>query len=67
MIKEFYFPELLMRTFQHTLYQQDGASAHAARVTVIVLNDCFSNRLISGFGHIPWPFRAPDLTTCDFF
>lgn len=48
----------------HGHFQQDGATAHTAGVTLRYLEQVFPERLISrGL----WPARSPDLTPLDFF
>lgn len=45
-------------------FQQDGATAHTSRETLLYLEQFFHGRLISrGL----WPPRSPDLTSCDSF
>lgn len=48
-------------------FQQDGAPAHNARMTVNLLNHTFPNQWIGTHGPIRWPPRSPDLTPMDFF
>lgn len=48
-------------------FQQDGASAHFARLVRQYLNIVFPNRWIGRGGTIAWPARSPDLTPLDFF
>jgi hypothetical protein len=45
-------------------FQQDPATAHTARISMQVLSDVFSDRIISGG---IWPAHSPDLDPCDFF
>ena len=68
MLRTFLEPEL-QRLGVETLtlwFQQNGATAHAARTAVRVLNEMFLVRLISRRGN-KWPARSPDLNACDFF
>ena len=45
-------------------FQQDGATAHTARVSMAAVGEVFGDRVIScGL----WPPRSPDLTPPDFF
>lgn len=69
MLNTFLRPELrrLQLDLENVFFQQDGATAHTARVSMQVLRGMFPERLISRFGDIPWPPRSPDLSTCDFF
>jgi len=48
-------------------FQQDGATAHTSRRSLLILREMFPGCLISLRGDIGWPARSPDLTPCDFF
>lgn len=48
-------------------FQQDGATAHTARLTMDLLRGLFPGHIISHCGDIPWPARLPDLARCNFF
>ena len=48
-------------------FQQDGATAHTARLSMNTLRAAFPGRLLSRFGDIQWPINSPDLTAADFF
>ena len=48
-------------------FQQDGATAHRAVISIAALRRLFPQRVISRFGDVPWPPRSPDLTAPDFF
>jgi hypothetical protein len=66
MINEFLSPNLPPNN--GTLwFQQDGATAHTAVISIAALRRLFSQRMISRFGDVPWPPRSPDLTAPDFF
>ena len=65
MIETFFAPEIEDRG--DLWFQQDGATAHTAEVSMTVLRNLFPGRLISRFGDVPWPPRSPDLTAPDFF
>uniref|UniRef100_A0A8C5LJP9 DUF4817 domain-containing protein n=1 Tax=Leptobrachium leishanense TaxID=445787 RepID=A0A8C5LJP9_9ANUR len=68
MLHSFFIPQLRQHGMNNeTLFQQDGATSHTARVSMSVLNNVFPNRVISRNGAISWPLRSPDLTVCDFF
>lgn len=44
------------------MFQQDGATAHAAQISMERVRQAFPERvIISRFGDIPWPSRSPDL------
>lgn len=65
MLQTFLVPEL--HEHENLWFQQDGATAHTARISMAVLRNLFPGRLISRFGDVPWPARSPDLTAPDFF
>ena len=48
-------------------FQQDGATAHTARISLNVLRRMFPGRLVSLRDDLGWPARSPDLSSCDFF
>jgi hypothetical protein len=45
-------------------FQQDGATAHTAQMSMALLDDVFADRIIST---TIWPPRSPDLSPLDFF
>jgi hypothetical protein len=45
-------------------FQQDGATAHTAHMSMTHLDDVFADRIIS---KTIWPPRSPDLSLPDFF
>jgi hypothetical protein len=45
-------------------FQQDGATAHTAHLSVALLDDVFADRIIS---KTIWPPRSPDLSPPNFF
>ena len=45
-------------------FQQDGATAHPAHMSMALLDDVFADRIIS---KTIWPPRSPDLAAPDFF
>jgi hypothetical protein len=45
-------------------FQQDGATAHTAHMSMALLDDVFAERIIS---KTIWPPRSPDLSLSDFF
>ncbi|GFV92015.1 histone-lysine N-methyltransferase SETMAR [Trichonephila clavipes] len=67
MITNFFIPELNNHDVQELLFQQDGATCHAARATIDLLKDTLRDRLISRFGPVNWPPRFCDLTPLDYF
>ena len=48
-------------------FQQDGATAHTAVISIAVLRRLFLQQVISCFGDVPWPPRSPDLTAPESF
>ena len=52
---------------QNIWFQQDGATAHTARISMERVRQAFPGKVISRFGDVPWPPRSPDLTIPDFF
>ena len=68
MIHNFLTPQLAdFPVNENTLFQQDGATSHSARISLNAVNALFPGRVISRNGDITWPPRSPDLTACDFF
>jgi len=66
MINEFLNPNLPPNN--GTLwFQQDGAMAHMAVISIAVLRRLFPQWVISRFGDVTWPPRSPDLMAPDFF
>jgi hypothetical protein len=48
-------------------FQQDGATAHAARASMEIVWKIFPGHVISLRGDLPWPGSSPDLSACDYF
>ncbi|GFX45417.1 uncharacterized protein TNCV_1026771 [Trichonephila clavipes] len=67
MISNFFIPELNNHDVQELWFQQDGATCHTARATIVLLKDTFGDRLISRFEPVNWPPRSCDLTPLDNF
>ena len=63
----FFQPALEAMQLEDTWFQQDGATAHTAMITMNCLRQIFPGRLISLRGDVNWPARSPDLAPCDFF
>ncbi|KAJ4425770.1 hypothetical protein ANN_27393 [Periplaneta americana] len=51
---------------ENTLFQQDGATSHTARISMDAVNALFPGRVISRKRDIAWPPRSPDFTTSCF-
>jgi len=45
-------------------FQQDGAMAHIAHMSMVLVDDVFADRIIS---KTIWPLTSPDLSVPDFF
>lgn len=67
MLTDYLLPELEARGLGNVWFQQDGATCHTARETMILLRDQFGEQLISRFGPINWPPRSCDVTPLDYF
>ena len=69
MLETFFLPEICRRNWNmaRAWFQQDGATAHTARLSMNTLRSAFPRRLLSRFGDIHWPSNSPDLTAADFF
>jgi len=66
MINEFLSPNLPPNN--GTLwFQQDGATAHTAVISIYALRRLFPQRVISRFCDVPWPPRSSELSAPDFF
>ena len=66
-ILEPFIAQLTEDEIEYAWFQQDGASAHTANVSLNFLEQFFADRIISR--RIPehqWPPRSPDLTPLDF-
>ena len=59
--------ELHPRKQHLSWFQQDGATAHTAQISIRVLSTVFPGRLISRFEYITWPARSPDFAVPDYF
>ena len=68
MLETFFLPELRRRNWNmaRAWFQQDGATAHTARLSMNTLRAAFPGRLLSRFGDIEWPSNSPDLTAAEF-
>jgi len=67
-LQNFFTPQLAcFPVNENTLFQQDGATSHTARMSMNAVNALFLNCVISKNGDIPWPPHSPNLTPCDYF
>ena len=48
-------------------FQQNGATAHTAEISMQVFRTMFPGRIISHFRDITWPARSPDHAVPDYF
>ena len=48
-------------------FQQDGATAHTARISKALLHEMFPGRLNYRLGDVPWTARSPNLSGPGFF
>jgi len=69
MLQNFFSPQLArFPVNENTLFQQDGATSHTARMSMNAVNALFPNRVVSGNSDIAWPPpRSHNLTPCDYF
>jgi hypothetical protein len=69
MLETFFLPEMRRRNcnMARVWFQQDGATAHTARLSMNTLRASFPGQLLSQFGDIQWPSISPDVTAADFF
>jgi hypothetical protein len=59
-----FFAELTEEERLYSVFQQDSATAHMAKINFEALREVFTDSIISrGL----WPPRSPDLTPCDFY
>jgi hypothetical protein len=69
MLETFFLPEMRSHNCNMTRvwFQQHGATAHTARLSMNTLRAAFPGRLLSRFGDNQWPPNSPDLTAAYFF
>jgi hypothetical protein len=69
MLETFFLPEMRRCNWNmvRAWFQQYGASAHTAQLSMNTLRAAFPERLLSRFGDIQWPSNSPDLTAADIF
>ena len=59
MLQNFFTPQLSrFPVNKNTLFQQDGARSHTARMSMNAVNGLFPNQVVSRNGDIPWPHPA---------
>ena len=60
MLQNFFTPQLArFPVNENTLFQQDGATSHTARMSMNAVNALFPNRVVSRNGDIPCPPAPP--------
>ena len=69
MLETFFLLEMRRRNWNmaRAWFQQDGATARMARLSMNTICAAFPERLLSRFGDIQWPSNSPDLTAADLF
>jgi hypothetical protein len=67
MLERFMQNELCPHQLDLLCFQQDGATAHTAQISMQVHRTMFSGRLISRFRDIIWPAHSSDLVVPDYF
>jgi hypothetical protein len=67
MLKTFLQNELNLCQLNSLWFQQDGATAHSTWISIAVLMEMFSGRIISRFRDINWPAHSPHLSAPDYF
>ncbi|EZA61679.1 hypothetical protein X777_10511, partial [Ooceraea biroi] len=67
MIQTFFWHQLNDLDLENMWFQQDEATCHTADETIALLQEKFSERVISRRGNVNWPQRSCDLTPLDFF
>jgi hypothetical protein len=71
MLRNFLTPEVSPRGIELSTvwFQQDGATAHAARISKEVVREIhvFPKHVFSLLGELPWPVRSPDLSAWVYF
>jgi len=69
MLENFFLPELRRINWNMATawFQQEGATAQTARLSMNALPAAFPGRLLSRFGENQWPSNSSDLTAADFF
>jgi len=68
MLQNFFTPQLArFPVNENTLFQQDGATSHTARMSMNAVNALFPNRVVSMNGDIPWPPPLPRLNPLRLF
>jgi len=68
MMENFFLPEVRRNNWNmvRAWFQQDGATALAARLSMNTPRAAFPGQLLCRFGDNKWPFNSPDLTAPDF-
>ena len=62
MLQNFLRPKLDELEEEYAWFQQDGATAHTSRRSLLILREMFPGHPISLRCDIGWPVRSPDLT-----
>lgn len=67
MLSDFLWQHLTDMDLNDMWFQQDGATCHTAKQTIMLLRSKFRERIISRNSEINWPPRSCDLTPLDYF
>ena len=67
MLNEFLFTKIEKEDIGNIWSQQDGATYHTAKATLVVLHLVFEDRIISRRADVVWPPRCCDLTALDYY
>jgi hypothetical protein len=67
MLEKFLRNELRPRQLDLLWFQQDGATAHTAQISIQVLRPMFSGIIIFRSWSSTWPAHSPDLAVPDYF
>lgn len=71
MIENFFWQdfvrELGAERAESSWFMQDGAAAHTAIASRLLVQDLFHDRVVGRYLPLEWPPRSPDLSPCDYF
>ena len=67
MISNYFVPKLEDMDVKNLYFQQDGATSHAAVITIDLMKKTSGERLIFRNERINWPQRLCDLTPLEYF
>ena len=67
MLSNYFVLKLEDMDVENLYFQQDGATSHAAIITINLMKETFGERLIFRNDPINWPPKSCDLTPLDYF